>query len=394
MKNINSFYSLASVCVASLLLFSCSQAGGEQPGSEFMPDMAHSVAYEANYNTYYYNNTWGSEEEYEKMAGPRKPVNGTVARGHIPYAYKNLEQFRESSNESFTELQTKAAEVALKDATLVNSINPTNKEDLEKVLVHGKELYTVACAVCHGKKGDGNGSIYNAGNGPYSAAPANYLTDDLINASDARYYNAIMNGKGQMQSHADKLNEEERWKVIHYIRSLQADKKGLDYFEQMGATASKNLTLKEAFAKMMEENEKAVAASLETTTNANDSAATASPAQGKAMAVKLDNVLYSTGLAVLKQTSYQTLQELLEILNMYPSIKIEIGGHTDNIGQPNTNMQLSEDRARSVFNYLVSEGIAKDRLSFRGYGESSPIATNNSEAGRRQNRRTEVKIVK
>lgn len=396
MKNINSFYSLASVCVASLLLWSCGNADGEYQGREYMPDMAHSVAYEANYVTYYYNNTWGTQEEYREMAEARKPVEGTVARGHIPYKYENLEAFRETPEETYVQLQTKVAAVALDDATLVNPIKPTSKEELERVLIHGGELYTVACSVCHGEKGDGNGPIYDGGNGPYSAAPANYLNDEFINAPDARYYNAIMHGKGQMQSHADKLNEEERWKVIHYIRSLQAEEKGLDYLKELNISDAVQLTLREQFDQMMDAMESGnsgemTEAAAEMT---EETEATATIGVVNPMAVTLEDVLYSTGLAVLKTSSYETLNELIQILNAYPSVNIEIGGHTDNVGQPEANLELSQDRARSVYNYLVSEGIAKERLSYKGYGETMPVATNETPAGRKQNRRTEVKIVR
>jgi outer membrane protein OmpA-like peptidoglycan-associated protein len=379
MKNIKSFYSLASVCAASLLLWSCGKAGGEYQGREYMPDMAHSVAYEANYVTYYYNNTWGTEEEYRQMAEVRKPVEGTVARGYIPYKYENLEAFRESPEETYTQLQEKASAVALADATLVNPIKPTSKEELERVLVHGGELYNISCAVCHGKKGDGNGSIYDGGDGPYSAAPANYLEGDLLTAADARYYNAIMHGKGQMQPHVDKLNEEERWKVIHYIRSLQADKKGIDYFEELNISgADAKASLKDQFANIV-----GAAGSEE------EGATDAAPSS-----ITLDNVLYNTGSSDLKTSSYATLDELVIVLKAYPSINIEIGGHTDNVGKADKNLELSQKRAQSVASYLASHGIDGERVSYKGYGATVPVATNDTDAGKKQNRRTEVKIVK
>jgi outer membrane protein OmpA-like peptidoglycan-associated protein len=378
MKNIKSFYSLASVCAASLLLWSCGKAGGEYQGREFMPDMAHSVAYEANYVTYYYNNTWGTEEEYRQIAGARKPVEGTVARGYIPYKYENLEAFRESPEETYTELQTKASKVALADATLVNPIKPASKEELEQVLAHGGELYNIMCSVCHGEKGDGNGSIYNGGNGPYSAAPANYLQGDLLTASDARYYNAIMHGKGQMQPHVDKLNEEERWKVIHYIRSLQADEKGVDYFEELNiSTADEKASLKDQFADIVG------------AANSEEGTEATAPS-----AITLDNVLYNTGSSELKSSSYATLDELVVVLKAYPSINIEIGGHTDNVGEADKNLELSQKRAESVASYLASHGIDGERVSYKGYGATAPVADNDTDAGKEQNRRTEVKIVK
>ena len=71
--------------------------------------------------------------------------------------------------------------------------------------------------------------MFNDGNGKYTAKPANFLSEDFIDAPDGQFINAIMHGKGMMQSHADKLTPDERWTVIHYIRSLQAIKKGVDY---------------------------------------------------------------------------------------------------------------------------------------------------------------------
>ena len=229
MKNIRSIYSLATVCVASLLLWSCSRADGNFTGSEYMPDMAHSIAYEANHNTYYYNNTWDGEEEYNSFAGPRKPVKGTIARGYLPMKYQELEDYRESVEESYVALQEKVKKMIMADPTVVNPIKPANKEELTKVLEQGAILYAINCQVCHGEEGDGNGVLYNGGDGKYSAKPANFVSDEFIAANDGRFINAILHGKGMMQSHADKLEPMERWEVIHYIRSLQATKKGEEY---------------------------------------------------------------------------------------------------------------------------------------------------------------------
>lgn len=229
MKNLTSIYSLAIVCFAAAILASCQRAGGEFTGSEYMPDMSHSVAYEANYSTYYVNNTWNGEEAYRTYAGPRKPVAGTVARGYLPFEYENLEDFRESESESHVQLQEKVKALIMADPSIVNPIRPSSKEELEKVLQHGGELYATACSVCHGKDADGNGVLFNGGEGKYTAKPANFVSDEFIAANDGRYINAIMHGKGMMQQHTDKLSPTERWKVIHYIRSLQAAKQGKEY---------------------------------------------------------------------------------------------------------------------------------------------------------------------
>ena len=77
-----------------------------------------------------------------------------------------------------------------------------------------------------------------------------------------------------------------------------------------------------------------------------------------------------------------------------PQIKVEVSGHTDNLGQPAYNKQLSEKRAQAVYNYLVQQGIDKDRLVPIGYGQAKPLADNTSEQGRQQNRRIEFRILK
>jgi len=76
-----------------------------------------------------------------------------------------------------------------------------------------------------------------------------------------------------------------------------------------------------------------------------------------------------------------------------PSIHIEISGHTDTTGTAAYNQTLSENRAKSVVQYLIGKGISTERLSFKGYGQSKPIDTNDTETGRANNRRTELKIV-
>ncbi|MFK7799076.1 MAG: cytochrome c [Aureispira sp.] len=229
MKTIKSLYPLATVLVASVLLWSCTRAGGDSIGTEYMPDMAHSIAYEANHDVYYYNNTWGEEGDYEAYAQPRKPVNGTVARGYLPNKYQYLSDFKAAADEPHAATQDRVRDLMMKDTELVNPVVPADKAELERVLAAGKNLYTINCEVCHDKELKGNGVIYNEGEGPYSAKPANLVSDEFVASTDGRYLNAIMHGKGQMQSHADKMSATERWKVIHYIRSVQAENAGKEY---------------------------------------------------------------------------------------------------------------------------------------------------------------------
>ena len=76
-----------------------------------------------------------------------------------------------------------------------------------------------------------------------------------------------------------------------------------------------------------------------------------------------------------------------------PHVKIEISGHTDNVGSDSFNQKLSEDRAKSVARYIILKGIPRERIDFVGYGESEPIASNDTSEGRKENRRVEFKIL-
>lgn len=109
--------------------------------------------------------------------------------------------------------------------------------------------------------------------------------------------------------------------------------------------------------------------------------------------VVLNNILFELGKAVLTPDSFEELDRLVTILQDNPLMKIEISGHTDNTGSPVVNARLSTERARAVVDYLVSKGIDKSRLTYRGYGSEQPIAGNETEAGRAINRRVEFKIL-
>ncbi len=107
----------------------------------------------------------------------------------------------------------------------------------------------------------------------------------------------------------------------------------------------------------------------------------------------LKNVFFETGKATLKQESFPALNELVDAMKVKPGLVIEIAGHTDNVGTPESNQKLSEDRANSVRNYLVQHGISAKRVTAKGYGETQPVATNETPESRQENRRTEVRII-
>lgn len=107
----------------------------------------------------------------------------------------------------------------------------------------------------------------------------------------------------------------------------------------------------------------------------------------------LRNIFFDFDKSDLKPESNVELDKLVNYLKTNKSIVIEIGGHTDNKGSDTYNEQLSLSRAEAVYQYLISKGIKAERLSYKGYGESKPIADNNTEEGRAENRRTEFKII-
>lgn len=107
----------------------------------------------------------------------------------------------------------------------------------------------------------------------------------------------------------------------------------------------------------------------------------------------LKNIFFDFDKATLRRESAAELDRLVKMLRDVPTLKIEISGHTDNVGSDEYNTKLSKDRAKAVVDYLIVQGIDEDRLTYVGYGESQPIAGNDTEEGRQENRRTEFKVL-
>jgi len=110
--------------------------------------------------------------------------------------------------------------------------------------------------------------------------------------------------------------------------------------------------------------------------------------------IVLRNIFFDFNKSTLRPESNSELENLLTLLTENPKLKIEISGHTDNVGSAAYNKKLSESRAQAVVNYLVSKGVDKTRLTFAGYGFDQPISPNDTEEGRQLNRRTEFKVLK
>lgn len=214
----------AGILAISIGFTGCGGAHGEDPGDSYMPDMYYARAYEA----YGYNNVSG---EYDSLArrGIRytgMPVPGTVARG----------------DEGFYHLTNDSA--GLNSANALR--NPYDSITGAAAMANMKEaerLYLIQCGICHGTALDGNGPLYNNGNGPYPAAPRPLNGDYAKALSDGHIFHVITFGKGAMGSYASQLRPEQRWWVIKYIRSKQglaggAAKAGTDTTAGTAATGT------------------------------------------------------------------------------------------------------------------------------------------------------------
>jgi mono/diheme cytochrome c family protein len=232
---------ILGIAVFAWLFSLCSPAGVNKTGHEYMPDMYHPVTYEAHVVSDYYWNTWDNKSQFSKAAlsGPRNPVAGTVARGYTGVHHSN-------DAATLDVVRGKNAPNAI--AAPINGAAPfhyaNTEEDrvrCEKEMVKNpfpitdaglakaKPLYDTYCGICHGEKGDGQGWLYSKPDAKYPAAPKSFIIDEMVQAGNGRYYFAIMHGKNVMGGYADKLSYEERWQVVHYIRSLQAKDKKLQY---------------------------------------------------------------------------------------------------------------------------------------------------------------------
>lgn len=350
MKNI---IKLGTTAFLACLLFLYSKCGSEGnfPGREYMPDMAHGLAYEANVVDFYHYNTWGTPEEKRAYSMPRIIPAGTIARGHSIYHFADSD----------------TARILATNALTSNPVLLRSKADLEK----GRELYNTFCGVCHGDEANGNGVLYNDGNGPYPLAPANLVSDEFKAATEGRFYHAIMYGKNKMGAYKDKLNEQERWLVIHWIR-YQQGKGGIK--STVDAKFDSVLTMKAIPAKV-DSTGKVLSAAI-------------SPSSPEGQTIVLSNVFFESGARNIRAVSFVELDKVASIMNKYPKLRLAVNGHTDNVGAAETNMAISKQRADVVRNYLVNAGVSPKRLEAIGYGSSKPMSGDPA-----KNRRTDLTIL-
>lgn len=192
------------ICVfLVILLTSCGDSASDgkpftsHPGYEYMPNMYRSPSYE----------TYSENPLFSNNSTARKPVVGTIARGHMPFEYdNNLEDYLRAGKKL---------------------INPLQKT--EKNIEEGEALYGMFCAHCHGKNGDGKGSVTHP---VYGAIPAyndnvqiRRTGSTMSELKDGNIYHAITYGLNAMGPHASQISPEERWKIIMFVNNLQKEEK-------------------------------------------------------------------------------------------------------------------------------------------------------------------------
>ena len=115
-------------------------------------------------------------------------------------------------------------------------------------------------------------------------------------------------------------------------------------------------------------------------------------ATARGLIVNMSGVLFENGKSTLLPTAREKLSKIAGILSTHKGLKIEADGFTDSTGSEAFNQRLSEQRAKNAMDFLVSQGVAPDSVTFKGFGEGNPIATNNTAAGRQENRRVELVV--
>jgi mono/diheme cytochrome c family protein len=187
---------IAGIVLTGVVVVSCSDVQRD-PGRIYMPDMTYSRALET------YTPTDNLKEKgiyYDAL-----PVKGTVARGDMPEFPFEKDKAGDTTNYF--------AARSVPDPVI--SMSAEEKTEAER-------LYLVNCAICHGPKLDGNGPLWKGGEGPYPAAPRNFMTDPVVtNMPAGQMFYSVTYGKNAMGSYASQLNTKQRWMVISYIKSKQ-----------------------------------------------------------------------------------------------------------------------------------------------------------------------------
>ncbi len=197
---------ILSFFALGILAVSCSDIRRE-PGAVYMPDMAYSRAYETYAPRDSTRFTTDTAMAGEKIFYNNMPVAGTIARGEeMPFPLA-----KDAPGDTTNYIASKK---------VTDPLPPLDSAQMQEA----GRLFLVNCAICHGPKLDGNGPLYKDGNGPFPAKPANFVGDPKILAMpEGQMFYSVSYGKNLMGSYASQLNRKQRWMVIQYIKSKQAE---------------------------------------------------------------------------------------------------------------------------------------------------------------------------
>ncbi|PCJ66354.1 MAG: hypothetical protein COA58_06140 [Bacteroidetes bacterium] len=334
------------LAIPAMGLVSC-VSSGDNTGIEYAPNMYISQGYEPF-----------SQESDKITYNPhnmtmRLPVNGTIARGQSTFIYpieNNADGYEASAN-----------------YTSWIAATESNVEE-------GKRLYDIYCWHCHGKKGKNDGPIFKEKKIPGPSWP-NYQSDYIKDLPEGKAYHTITYGKGLMGSHAFMLDPEERWKVIHYVKSLAY---GDDFkFAPESSSDSEmngNLELPQ--------------------TSSVSFPGTSEEKASIMMAMSKVEFKAFPNRKVMKSGSAGNLNVIVDYLKAHPDYKATIVGHTGVTLTEEGAATLGIDRANEVKNYLISKGLDTGSLSIRSDADTGMDGDVTSSSDRQANRRVEIEIYK
>lgn len=203
-----------AVGALGIALFACG-AEGENPGTEYAPQMYNSVAYEplnqiTDKNDQFHNSTPYNDYKGKQDINMRLPVEGTVHRQN----FKSVTGSHFASEDQpllIYELHKDSLDMAGRILK-----NPVPLDSTGVVLEQGKKLYLSYCAPCHGQTGQGDGKV----GAMYKGVP-NYATGRYQTLPEGHIFHVITHGKGRMWPHKSQVSPEDRWKIVHYVQKLQ-----------------------------------------------------------------------------------------------------------------------------------------------------------------------------
>lgn len=187
------------------------------PGRTYAPDMTYSRAYETYAELDSNKFTSDTNLAGKKIFYNHQPVEGTIAQGGLLYIYP----YKHDS------------------AGYAQSAKETNPLDVASLdMKEAERLYLINCGICHGTKLDGNGPLWKGGDGPFPAAPKNFMDDAMKSMAEGTMYHSVTYGKNTMGSYASQLTVKQRWEVIAYIKMKQGATSGAQPAAKADSTAT------------------------------------------------------------------------------------------------------------------------------------------------------------